>query len=243
MKKRLRIAAAVAALVSVTACSSPPKPAVPDGSSRVQVNDPPRVQAFQDRTAQDRALLTENNLLKAQVQVLNLKLNEMVTIVREALVLPAPAAPPASMQINPALPRPGAVPQQVPSVPKPIAGNALPEHSLKVTSGGMVIRVFHPWAKTDFEPSEAVAHALRQSIQGAQTVEVRGMTDSAVVNPVDRMIAMERAEKARNWLIDNGVAASKIRTKYFSAGHFLSENKTDQGRALNRRVEVDIRNS
>ena len=241
MKKRWRIAAAVAALVSITACSSPPKPAVPDGSSRVQVNDPSRVQAFQERTAQDRALLTENNLLKAQIQVLNLKLNEMVTIVREALVLPAPAAPAAAMPVNPVSPPPGPVPQQVPGSLKPVAANAMPEHSFKVTSGGFVIRVFHPWAKTDFEPSDAVARALRQNTLGARTIEVRGMTDSPVANPMDRMIAMERAEKARNWLIANGADASNIRTRYFSAGHFMSENKTEQGRSLNRRVEVDFR--
>ena len=53
---------------------------------------------------------------------------------------------------------------------------------------------------------------------------------------------MQRAEKARNWLIENGVDSTKIRTKYFSAGNFLSENKTEQGRALNRRVEVEARN-
>ena len=154
MKKQSSIALAFAALVSITACSSPPKPAVPDGSNRVLVNDPSRLQAFQERTAQDRALLTENNLLKAQVQVLNLKLNEMVTIVREALVLPAPAAPPASNQINPAVPRPGAVPQQVPGVPKPIAGNALPEHSLKVTSGGWSSECFTDGQKPILSPAK-----------------------------------------------------------------------------------------
>ena len=232
----LRNGVFIAVAVVLSACSSPPKPEVPDGSSRVMANDPTRVQALQDRVSQDRVLLTENNLLKAQVEVLNSKLNEMVTIVREALLLPPPVAP------KPFTPPAGAAPQTVPGSSQPTSTSDLTNHTVKVTSSGVVIRVFHPWAKTEFEPSDAVAQALRINTRGARTIEVRGMTDSPVVNPIDRLIAMERAEKARNWLIENGVDSTKIRTKYFSAGNFLSENKTEQGRALNRRVEVEARN-
>jgi OmpA family len=233
----LRHGVLIAAAVLVSACSAPPKPAVPDGSGRVRANDPTRVQALQDRVAQDRVLLTENNLLKAQVDVLSSKLNDMVTIVREALLLPPPVA---AKPLAPAL---GATPQTAPGSSQPISIGELPDHTVKVTSSGVVIRVFHAWAKTEFDPSEEVAQVLRASTRGARTIEVRGMTDSPVVNAVDRLIAMERAEKARNWLIQNGVDSAKIHTKYFSAGNFLSDNKTEQGRALNRRVEVDARTS
>ena len=232
----LRNAVFIAAAVSLSACSSPPKPAMPDGSNRVMANDPTRVQALQDRVTQDRALLTENNLLKAQVEVLSSKLNEMVTIVREALLLPPPVAP------KPQAPPAGAAPQPIPGSSQPISLSDLPKHTVKTTTSGVVIRVFHPWARTEFEPSDAVAQALRINTRGARAVEVRGMTDSPVANPIDRLIAMERAEKARNWLIQNGVDSAKIRIKYFSAGNFLSENRTEEGRALNRRVEVDARN-
>lgn len=226
----------LAIAVSLTACGSPPKPAVPDGSSRVMANDPTRVQALQDRVSQDRVLLTENNLLKAQVEVLSSKLNEMVTIVREALLLPPPVV------LKPLAPPAGATPQTMPGSSQPISMSDLPNHTVKVTPSGVVVRVFHPWAKTEFEPSDSVAQVLRVSTRGARTIEVRGMTDSPVINPIDRLIAMERAEKARNWLIQNGVDSTKIRIKYFSAGNFLTENRSEEGRALNRRVEVDIRN-
>jgi OmpA family len=231
----LRNGVFIATAVLLSACSSPPKPAVPDGSGRVMANDPSRVQALQDRVSQDRVLLTENNLLKAQVEILSFKLNEMVTIVREALLLPPPAV------AKPVAPPPGVVPQTLPGTPRPISMSDLPNNTVQVTSSGVVIRVFHPWAKTDFQPTDEVAQALRANTRDARTIEVRGMTDSPTINPVDRLIAMERAEKARNWLIQNGVDSAKIRTRYFSAGNFLSDNKTEQGRALNRRVEVDAR--
>ena len=92
----------------------------------------------------------------------------------------------------------------------------LPDYAYATNAQGVVIRVFHKFARTEFEPTEQVAQALRASVRGADQVEVRGHTDSAVVNPIDKLIAIERAEKARLWLIDNGVESSKIRTKYFS---------------------------
>jgi outer membrane protein OmpA-like peptidoglycan-associated protein len=225
--------------VSLGACSSVPKPAVADGSSRVPANDPERVQALQQRVAQDRALLTENNLLKAQVDVLQQKLTEMTTIVRDALTLP-----PAATSVPQATPAPAPLPASPAVQPsrQSMALPPLPTHAFSTNSSGVVIRVFHQFARTEFEPSESAAQALRAGVRGAEHIEVRGHTDSNMVNPIDRLIAIERAEKARNWLINNGAEAAKISTHPFTAGHFLTENRTQQGRAMNRRVEIDIRN-
>jgi outer membrane protein OmpA-like peptidoglycan-associated protein len=221
------------AAVQIGGCSSVPKPAEADGKARVPANDAARVQALQQRVNADRQLLSDNNLLRAQVDVLQSKLNEMTTIVREALMLPpAPRA-----QLAPA-------PAQTPlsAAPHSMAAPDMPAYAYSTNSSGVVIRVFHPFARTEFEPSDQVAQALRSSVRGAEQIEVRGHTDSNVVNPIDKLIAIERAEKARTWLINNGAEASKIRTKYFSAGNFLGENRTPQGRSVNRRVEIDIRN-
>ncbi|MDR7380423.1 outer membrane protein OmpA-like peptidoglycan-associated protein [Rhodoferax ferrireducens] len=223
----------VGATVQLSGCSSVPKPAEADGSSRVPVNDATRVQALQQRVNADRQLLSDNNLLRAQVDVLQAKLNEMTTIVREALTLPpAPRPLPAPVPVQPS---PAAVPQSM-------AAPDLPAYAYETNSSGVVIRVFHPFARTEFEPSEQIAQALRSSVRGAEKIEVRGHTDSNVVNAMDKLIAIERAEKARTWLINNGADSSKISTKYFTAGNFLVENLTPKGRSLNRRVEIDVRN-
>ena len=158
----------------------------------------------------------------------------MTTIVREALTLPpAPRPQPAPVSV---LTPPVATPQSM-AVPED-----LPAHSYTTNSSGVVIRVFHPFARTEFEPSTQVAQALRSSVRGAEQIEVSGHTDSNVVNPIGKLIAIERAEKARTWLINNGAEAAKIRTKYFTVSNFLVENRTPKGRSVNRRVELDIRN-
>jgi outer membrane protein OmpA-like peptidoglycan-associated protein len=229
-------------------CGTAPKPVYPDGSARTPANDPQRIQAFQERVTQDRALLSENNLLKAQVDALRDKLNEMTTIVRDALLLPPAQPQPLKPSAPAASPAPGGVTLPAPSAPAagvlqpaPANTNTLPAQSVEPTKAGVVLRVFHPFARTDFMPSDELAQLLRAQMRQAESIEVRGMTDSFVINPVDRMIALERAVKARSWLVAQGAAPGKIRTRYFSAGNFLAENRTAEGRALNRRVEVELR--
>lgn len=245
----------MAGMVHLSGCGSVRKPAVADGSSRVSANAPDRIQALQERVASDRALVTENNLLRLQVDVLQRKLTEMTAIVKEALLLPpaASAQPPfgrsQSVPLSPVSPAPAAGPSitksSEQSLPAPVVQGTSSLPASVVTSNGAsaVIRVFHGFAKTDFEPSESVAKVLRNTLRDADTVEVRGHTDSNVVNPVDKQIAIERAEKARTWLIANGADPLKVGMQYFAAGHFLTENRTAEGRAHNRRVEIEIRNA
>ena len=63
-------------------------------------------------------------------------------------------------------------------LPLKSAAPQLPLHAFKQTPDGVVIRVFHPFAKTDFEPGELTAKALRDGARNASSIEVRGMTDS-----------------------------------------------------------------
>ena len=203
-------------------CSSVPKPAEADGSTRVPANDPSRVSALQQRQLADRQLQSDNGLLRAQVDVLQSKLMEMTQIVRDALTLPpAPRS------------QPSMAPQSM-TVP------SLSPSAYAATAAGAVIRVFYPFARTEFEPSEQVAQTLRTCARDAEVIEVRGYTDGNVPNAADRRIAIQRADRARAWLLSIGVDPSKVRTRYFTAGNFLAENETLAGRSLNRRVEIDV---
>lgn len=236
----------------LASCSStPPAPAAPDGSTRVPANDPGRVQALQTRVAQDRALLTENNVLKAQVDALQQRLNEMTSIVREALLLPAqqpqpekpamvPKAPPAIAPRVPVGVAPPSAPAKSPEVTSFVVPD-LPKHAYTTNQFGVVIRVFHDYARTEFEPPPEVARALLSATRSAESVLIKGRTDSHTANDADRVIATERAINARRWLVKNGVDGAIISTRYSSAGMFYADNATDEGRALNRRVEIDVR--
>lgn len=230
--------AALAVSLLVSACGSVPKPVEPDGSTRVSVNSQARLVQLQERVSADRAILTENNQLKAQLDELRSQLGEMREIVRGALALP-----PIPVHVVPPAAQPQAS-QPAPQVPaakvSAAAPTNLPPQAFEVTASGAVIRVFHEFAKTDFRPTDETAKALRSALPAADAISVRGHTDSNTPNPVDRLIAIERAVKARSWLLANGAEPGSVRLFFRSAGSFIADNETAQGRALNRRVEVRL---
>lgn len=103
-----------------------------------------------------------------------------------------------------------------------------------------VMRITFNYKSTDFKPSAAETTFLLPTAQEAKAINLRGRTDSNVADQVDRDIAKTRALAARKFLIENGVAANKIRVYASGAGKFVADNRTAEGRAKNRRVEIEL---
>lgn len=112
-----------------------------------------------------------------------------------------------------------------------------------VTAAAAIVRVSFPTASTDFKPSADVARVLIASAKDAQTINVRGHTDARIAGPADAKIALGRALAARKFLVDNGIDGRKISVFSTAAGDFTAPNLSNEGRALNRRVEVEFVNS
>lgn len=90
----------------------------------------------------------------------------------------------------------------------------------------------------------ALAPATQQSLvkaasQGAQIV-LRGRTDSERDDAANARVARLRAEAARVLLVQGGVPVSRIRATWQGAGDTVASNDTAEGRALNRRVEIEV---
>lgn len=213
-------------------CSSVPKPVVPDGATRVAANDPARITEYQQKIQQDRQLMEENALLKKQLDELQGKVSELAIVLRQAMALPEPK------KATPEEKKPTLVPQNFSNTPA--RGANLPSYAYMKTPVGTVVRVFHPYGVTQFRPNQDTQAVLKEYITKADSIEIRGYTDAKSYNPIDRYIATERAKQARAWLVAQGVDSSKIRILAFASGGNLTENRTSQGRSLNRRVEIDI---
>jgi outer membrane protein OmpA-like peptidoglycan-associated protein len=84
------------------------------------------------------------------------------------------------------------------------------------------------------------AKALVQAAQLAPAIVVRGRTDAELENPTDSRLARERAEAMRRLLVAGGISVERIRIQYQGAGDFVADNGDDEGRAQNRRVEVEL---
>ena len=86
----------------------------------------------------------------------------------------------------------------------------------------------------------SIAAPLIEEAKGAVLVALRGRTDGEVDIPAESRIARERAAAVRTWLIQSGVDPSRIRTSWQPIGDPMASNQTPEGRALNRRVEIEL---
>lgn len=96
----------------------------------------------------------------------------------------------------------------------------------------------------DFASAHAVVPADRTTLiadaRAAPLVVLRGRTDGATDTPAESRIARERAATVRDYLVSAGVDPSRIRATYQPVGDRIADNADSSGRALNRRVEIEV---
>ena len=73
-----------------------------------------------------------------------------------------------------------------------------------------------------------------------QTISVTGHTDSLGSEGYNQKLSEKRAEAVQAFLIDKGVKPEKIRTDGKGPHVPVASNKTAQGRAMNRRTEIEF---
>lgn len=70
------------------------------------------------------------------------------------------------------------------------------------------------------------------------SVEIDGHADNQGDIAKNLALSLARAEAVRTFLLQNGIAASRIRTQGYGAQFPIASNDTEEGRSLNRRVEI-----
>ena len=83
-----------------------------------------------------------------------------------------------------------------------------------------------------------VADALKT--QAEHHFIVGGHTDSQGTDQINDGLSTQRANAVRDYLIVRGVAADAITAHGFGAHQPIADNKTTEGRAMNRRVEIIV---
>ena len=71
-------------------------------------------------------------------------------------------------------------------------------------------------------------------------VDVLGHSDSTGTPASNQVLSQRRAESVARQLRARGVSAARIATRGYAASHPISDNVTEEGRALNRRVEIKL---
>ncbi|WP_297909412.1 OmpA family protein [uncultured Parabacteroides sp.] len=73
-------------------------------------------------------------------------------------------------------------------------------------------------------------------------IEVKGHTDSVGSDDFNMNLSKERAEAVVEYLVQKGISRDKLTYSYYGKSKPLTTNSTDEGRAMNRRVEFTILN-
>jgi OOP family OmpA-OmpF porin len=89
---------------------------------------------------------------------------------------------------------------------------------------------------------DTVAQVLRDFPDIA--IEVQGHTDSRGNDAFNLRLSQQRADAVRQYLINQGIASSRLTARGYGETMPIESNATTEGRAMNRRVEfvrTDVR--
>jgi OOP family OmpA-OmpF porin len=153
---------------------------------------------------------------------------------RKAEPPPAPVAAPAPVPPPASAPVVAAEPPKAAPVPRPARIE-------RITLGA---DASFDTGKFDLKPEgKAGLEGLAAKLRGAQieSIVVTGHTDSAGSDAANQRLSLRRAEAVKAHLVSLGMDGGKIRTVGRGKSSPVADNKTAQGRARNRRVEVDVR--
>ena len=95
---------------------------------------------------------------------------------------------------------------------------------------------------TSRENMAGVADIFKNAVAKSPTarVEIQGHTDSKGSAAYNQKLSLRRAEAVKEYLVSQGVPASMLSTKGFGAAQPVAPNTTEQGRAMNRRIDFVI---
>lgn len=71
-------------------------------------------------------------------------------------------------------------------------------------------------------------------------IEVGGHTDNTGDANKNTLLSENRAKAVKEYLVSNGIKAERVSTKGYAATQPIADNKTPEGRSLNRRTEVKL---
>ena len=109
----------------------------------------------------------------------------------------------------------------------------------QVQPGKVTVTFDH--GNTKFVPQPDAEKRLSQFAPPARAIIIRGYTDNRGTSAQNAEIALARALVAKQWLMAHGMSETKI-TVYRRSGSYVATNATEEGRAANRRVEIEFVN-
>ena len=230
MKKLNKVALLFASSALLAGCGIM-SPTAPAGAGRVVAADGgPRVDNWQNGTGQYVWRNGTNELCwrDANWTPATAAVGCDGALVRAAAVAaPAPVAPP------PVVAAPAPAPKPAPPAPAPAIAS-------KVTYAA---DAFFDFDKSVLKPEgRAKLDDLVGKIQGInlEVIIAVGHTDSVGTDAYNQRLSVRRAEAVKAYLVSKGIERNRVYTEGKGEKQPVADNRTAEGRAKNRRVEIEV---
>jgi OOP family OmpA-OmpF porin len=158
---------------------------------------------------------------------------------RDANWTPATAAPGCDGAIAPAA-APAAPAAAAPAAAAPAAAPAAPPAATKVTYAA---DAFFDFNKSVIKPEgKAKLDDLVGKIKdiNLEVIIAVGHTDSVGSDAYNQKLSVRRSEAVKAYLVSKGIEKNRVYTEGKGEKQPVADNKTAEGRAKNRRVEIEV---
>ena len=160
---------------------------------------------------------------------------------RNASWTPATAAPGCGPA--PAAPAPAPAPKAVEAPPAPKAAPAPAPQAPAASKVTYAADAFFDFDKSTLKPAgKAKLDDLVGKVKGInlEVIIAVGHTDNVGSDVYNQKLAVKRAESVKAYLVSKGIEKNRIYTEGKGEKQPVADNKTTEGRAKNRRVEIEV---
>ena len=160
---------------------------------------------------------------------------------RDAFWTPATAAPGCDGALVAAAPAPATAPAAAPAAAAPAAKPApAPAVATKVTYAA---DAFFDFDKSVLKPEgKAKLDDLASKVKdiNLEVIIAVGHTDSVGSDAYNQKLSVRRSEAVKAYLVSKGIEKNRVYTEGKGEKQPVADNKTKEGRAKNRRVEIEV---
>ncbi len=159
---------------------------------------------------------------------------------RDAFWTPATAAPGCDGAIVPVVAAPAPAPAPVAAAPAPAPAPAPATVASKVTYAA---DAFFDFDKSVIKPEgKAKLDDLVGKIKdiNLEVIIAVGHTDSVGSDSYNQKLSVRRSEAVKAYLVSKGIEKNRVYTEGKGEKQPVADNKTAEGRAKNRRVEIEV---
>ena len=160
---------------------------------------------------------------------------------RDAFWTPATAAPGCDGALVAAAPAPAIAPAAAPAAAAPAAKPApAPAVATRVTYAA---DAFFDFDKSVLKPEgKAKLDDLASKVKdiNLEVIIAVGHTDSVGSDAYNQKLSVRRSEAVKAYLVSKGIEKNRVYTEGKGEKQPVADNKTKEGRAKNRRVEIEV---